>query len=167
MHHSLKLSFRNILGLCSKFGEFKSFRESNSPDILSLSEMNLDEPIDSYNFSVTGYLPLVSKDSITHMHGLALYVKEEFPFARDLSLENFLDTFLCFWLALRHSVSYFFFLYQSPSSLCAIFNSVSSDIDQVLPFNQFANVFVFWVFNIHHKDWLTYFSGTDRPGELC
>ena len=118
--------------------------------------MNLDEPIDSYNFSVTGYLPLVSKDSITHMHGLALYVKEEFPFARDLSLENFLDTFLCFWLALRHSVSYFFFLYQSPSSLCAIFNSVSSDIDQVLPFNQFANVFVFWVFNIHHKDWLTY-----------
>ena len=30
-----------------------------------------------------------------------------------------------------------------------------------------ANVFVFGDFNIHHKDWLTYSSGTDRPGELC
>ena len=27
-------------------------------------------------------------------------------------------------------------------------------------------VFVFGDFNIHHKDWLTYSSGTDRPGEL-
>ena len=28
-------------------------------------------------------------------------------------------------------------------------------------------VFVFEDFNIHHKDWLTYFGGTDRTGELC
>ena len=28
-------------------------------------------------------------------------------------------------------------------------------------------VFVFGDFNVHHKDWLTYSSGTDRPGELC
>ena len=33
--------------------------------------------------------------------------------------------------------------------------------------NPSANVFVFRVFNIHHKDWLTYSSGTHRPGELC
>ena len=30
-----------------------------------------------------------------------------------------------------------------------------------------ANVFVFGDFNIHHKDWLTYSGGTDRPGQLC
>ena len=24
-----------------------------------------------------------------------------------------------------------------------------------------------WDFNVHHKDWLTYSAGTDRPGELC
>ena len=29
------------------------------------------------------------------------------------------------------------------------------------------NVFVFGDFNVHHNDWLTYSSGTDRPGELC
>ena len=28
-------------------------------------------------------------------------------------------------------------------------------------------MFVFGDLNIHHKDWLTYSGGTDRPGELC
>ena len=32
--------------------------------------------------------------------------------------------------------------------------------------NPSANVFVFGDFNIHHKDWLTYSTGTDT-GELC
>ena len=33
--------------------------------------------------------------------------------------------------------------------------------------NPSVNVFVFGDFNIHHKDWLTYSVGSDRPGELC
>ena len=33
--------------------------------------------------------------------------------------------------------------------------------------NPYANVFVFGDFNVHHKDWLTYSSGTDQSGELC
>ena len=146
----------------------ESFLESNSPDILALCETNLDDSIDSGNFSVRGYLPLIRKDSSTHMHGLAVYVKEGLPFAWDLSLENSTDSYLCFRLALLHSVSYFFFLYRSPSSsLCTVFNSVSSNIDEVLSVNPSANVFVFGDFNVHHKDWLTYSGGTDRPGELC
>ena len=79
-HNSLKLSFTNIQGLCSNFVDCESFLESNSPDILALCETNLDDSMDSGNFSMTGYLPLVQKDSITHMHGLAVYVKEELPF---------------------------------------------------------------------------------------
>ena len=63
---------------------------------------------------------------------------------------------------------YFFFLYQSPSlSLCTVFDSILSNIDEVLSINPSANVFVFGDFNVHHKDWLTYSGGTDRPGELC
>ena len=94
-HNSLKLSFTNIRGLRSNFVDC-SFLESNSPDILALCETNLDDSIDSGNFSVTGYLPLIRKDSSTHMHGLAIYVKEGLPFARDLSLENSADSYLCF-----------------------------------------------------------------------
>ena len=45
--------------------------------------------------------------------------------------------------------------------------SISSNIDEVLSINPSANVFVFGDFNVHHKDWLTYSSGTDRPRELC
>ena len=59
--------------------------------------------IDSDNFSVRGYLTLVRKDSITHMHGLAVYLKERLSFAQDLSLENSADSYLCFWPALLHS----------------------------------------------------------------
>ena len=69
-HNSLKLSFTNIRGLRSNFVDCKSFLQSNSPDILALCETNLDEPIDSGNFSVKGYPPLIRKDSNTHMHGL-------------------------------------------------------------------------------------------------
>ena len=95
------------------------------------------------------------------------YVKEGLPFARDLSLENSLDSCLCFRLALLHSMSYFFFLYQSPLSVCTVFYSISSNIDESLSINPSANVFVFGDFNVHHKDWLTYSGGTDIPGELC
>ena len=102
------------------------------------------------------------------MHGLAVYVKEGLPFAWGLSQENSTDSYLFFRLALLHSVSYFFFLYRSPSSaLGTVFDSISSNIDEVLSINPSANVFVFGDFNVHHKDWLTYSSGTDRPGELC
>ena len=92
------------------------------------------------------------------MHGLAVYVKEGLPFAQDLSLENSADSYFCFQLALLHSVSYFFALYQSPYlSLNTIFDSVSSNIDEVLSIDPSANVFVFGDFC----------RGTDRSGELC
>ena len=147
----------NIRDLRSNFVGCESFLESNSPYILALCETNLDESIDSGNFSVRGYLPLIRKDSNIHMHGLAVYVKEGLPFARDLSLENTADSYLCFRLALLHSVSYFFFLNRSPSSaLCTVFDSISSNIDEVLSINLSADVFVFGDFNVHHKDWLTY-----------
>ena len=110
-HNSLKLSFTNIRSLHSNFVDCESFLESNSPDILALCETNQDDSIDSGNFSVKGYLPLIRKDSSTHMHGLAVYVKEGLSFAWDLSLENSADSYLCFQLALLHSMSYFFFLY--------------------------------------------------------
>ena len=48
-----------------------------------------------------------------------------------------------------------------------VFNSVSSNIDEVLSINASAKVLVFGDFSIYHKNWLTYYSGTDKPDELC
>ena len=78
-HNSLKISYTNIRGLRSNFIECQSFLESNSPDILALYETNLDDLI--LAISVMDYLPLIRIDSITHMHDLAVYVKEGLAFA--------------------------------------------------------------------------------------
>ena len=48
-----------------------------------------------------------------------------------------------------------------------VFESISSNIDEVLSINPSANVFVFGDFNVHHKDWLTYSGRTDQLRELC
>ena len=102
------------------------------------------------------------------MHGLAVNIKEGLPFPWDLSLEKSADSYLCFWLSLLYSVSYFFFLYWSPSSsLYTVFDSMSSNIGVVLSINPSTIVFVFGDFNIHYNEWLTYYGGTDQPVEIC
>ena len=53
------------------------------------------------------------------------------------------------------------------TSLCTVCDSILSNIDEVSSINPSANLFVFGNFNAHHKDWLNYSCGTDRPGELC
>ena len=86
------------------------------------------------------------------MHDLAVYVKNP----------------LCFRLAWRYSVSYFFFLCLSvSSSLCTVFDDISSNIDEVLSINLSSNVFIFGEISVHRKGRQTYSSGTDRPSEPC
>ena len=71
---------------------------------------NLGDSVDSENFSVTVNLPLIWKDSITQMHGLAVYRKWGLLLTQDLSLQT--------------PQIYFFFLYWSPSfSLNTVFDS--------------------------------------------
>ena len=141
LNNSLKLSFTNIRGICSNFVDCKTFLGSNPPEIFALCEANLDDSIDPGSLSVKGNLSVIQKNSSTHMHDLAVFVKEGLPFAWDLSLENSADSYLCFRQALLHSVSYFFFVYRSPSSaLCSVFDSVSSNIAEVLSINPAANI---------------------------
>ena len=48
-----------------------------------------------------------------------------------------------------------------------VFDSIKSNIDEVLSINPSADMFVFGNFNVHHKDWFTNSGGTDKPGEFC
>ena len=59
VNHTPLSNFTNIQGLSSNFAECESFVESNFPDILALCEKNLNDSIDSDNFSLRGYLPLI------------------------------------------------------------------------------------------------------------
>ena len=54
--NSLKLSFTNIWDLRFNFVECESFLESNSPNILTLCETNLDGSIDSGIFLYEGLM---------------------------------------------------------------------------------------------------------------
>ena len=152
---------------CSNCVDCESFLESNSPDLLALCETNLDDSVDSGNFYMRGYHPLIQKDSTTHVHGPAVNVKEELPFAWGLSLENlWFLTYIFDWLYLTQfllisplSIMFFIFMHS--------FYSNSFNVDEVLSINPSPDVFFFGDFNTHHKDWLTYSGGIDRPGELC
>ena len=69
--------------------------KSNLPDFFTVCETNLDDSL-ILPTSLRSYLPLIRKDSATHMHDLAVWLKEGLPFARDLSLENSGDSYLGF-----------------------------------------------------------------------
>ena len=91
MHNSLKLSFENIQGLPSNFVDCNSFLESNSPDILALCEINLDDSIDYGNFY--GRLSYFNLKGFYHSYAWSCsYVKKGLPFTQDLSLENSADS---------------------------------------------------------------------------
>ena len=164
LHNSLKLSFPNILGLCPNFVDCKSFLESNSPEILAVCETNLDKSIDSGNFWVRGYLPLIQKVLICMV--LQLWRKE-------FLLHGLISIKLCRLLLMfltgftSHSVLLLFLL-SITFFVCVQFSdSISSNIYEVLSINPSASVFLFEEFNVHCKDWLTYPGETDRSGELC
>ena len=118
--HNSKAQLYKYSSLRLNFIDCESLLKSNSLGILDLCDTNLDDSISSGNFSVRGYFPLISKDSTTHAHGLAVYVKEGLPFAWDLFLENSEDSCLCFQLALLYSVSSSFFT-DDLLPLCAQF----------------------------------------------
>ena len=103
-HNSLKPSFTNIWGLCLNFVECEFFLESNSLDTLALWDANLDDSIDSGNFSVRDYLP--SKMILLLMHGPAVYVKEGISWKLYRFLLMFSTGFTSFST---------FFIYWSPS----------------------------------------------------
>ena len=129
LHNSLKLSFTNIWGLCSNFADCESFNNSNSHDTLVLCETNLEW-----------------ENSSNHMHGLTGYVKEGITFVWAISLENSADSYLCFRLALLCSLYYYFFHYQSPSSsLCTIFDYISSNIDEACLINPSQTTLPRWL----------------------
>ena len=100
------------------------------------------------------------------MHGLEVYVKEGLPFAQDLSLEKSVDTYVFDCLYFTQCCTSFSSIDHLLLLFAHCFDFISSNIEEVLSIN-LPTVFVFGDFTVHHKDWLVYSGGTDRPGELC
>ena len=112
-HNSLKLSFTNIQDLCLNFVDCESFLESNSPDILALCETNLDGSIDSGNFPVR-----LSYNPKGFQYSYAWF-------------RNFCEGRTSFCYGLLQKTFQILTPCQSPSSLCTVFDSFLSKIDEV------------------------------------
>ena len=107
------------------------------------------------------------KHSIIHMHGLSVLFEGRTLFcmgliSRTLQIFTYLFNRLYCTQCLTSfsSIDHLLCLY---AWLFILFHQT----DEVLLIKPSANVFVFGEFNVHHKGWLTYSGGTDRPGELC
>ena len=71
----------------------KSLNQNLVTSLLYVRQTWMNQLILAIFLSVRGYLPFIRKDSTTHMHRPAVYVKEGLCFAQpqDLSLENSVD----------------------------------------------------------------------------
>ena len=142
----------NIRGLYSNFVGYEYFLESNWFDIYALCETNLNDSIDNDNLFVKDYLPLIRNDSVTHTDSFIVNVKKGLRFAGNLPPENYVDSYLCFQLALLHSLSNFFVLCWSPSLLlCTVFDTIPFNIDKAVLTSLSTNLFVFGYFDVYHN----------------
>ena len=140
----------NVRGLRGDFTDLEAFMLKNNPDIFALCETNLHDDIQDSDFQLPGYLPIHRKDN-RNMHGLAAYVKNNLPIARETILEDEKESCMCFRLALLHSTTFIFFLYRSPSSSsCSVVEAVLSNVDKALILQPSANIMAYGAFNVHN-----------------
>ena len=163
----LTVCYTNVRGLRGNFTDLEAFMHKNKPDIFALCETNLHDNTQDSDFQLPGYLPIHRKDA-GHMHGLGVYAKSNLPIAREPTLEEDNESYMCFRLALLHSTTYIFFLYRSPSSSsCSVVEAVSSNIDKALILHPSANIMVCGDFNAHNTEWLGHSHTTDVAGVFC
>ena len=110
----------------------KFFLGSDYPGILALCKTNVEDSVNSSNLSLRGYSPSIQKYFVIHEHFLAVYVKEDFHFECDSSLENsdFLFVFSVVFTSL--SVSYFFSVDDTILFFVQFRDAVSSYIEKVV-----------------------------------
>ena len=127
---------------------FKTFIESNSPDIPALWKTNLDDSIDSGSFFVRGYLSLIQKDSSAHMHSLTVYVKDFLQHGTYLQKALQILTFVFDWIYFTQCLTSFSSI-DHPLCLYAQFviRLISSNIDEVLSTNPSQTTLLRWLTN--------------------
>ena len=161
----LKLSFSNIRGLRTNFGEVSHFLQSRSPDIFAVSETKLDASVSSSEFTPDGYT--FHRFDKAPCHGLALYAKTNLPLRRMKQSEDPRHEYLAFIAPLKNVTFLLFFLYRSPSADSEVFDVISTKIDALLQRYPAAEVAVFGDFNVHNVEWLVHSRATDSSGQAA
>ena len=162
---NLTLSFSNIRGLRSNFTELTQFLNTESPDLLAVSETRLASDIQSSEVTPDGYV--LHRLDKAPCHGLALFAKPSLPLVRLSEYEDSRFEFLPFIAHLEKSTLLLFFLYRSPSATSEVFDVISDKIDSLLGKYPSAQVAVFGDFNVHNTEWLNFSRTTDSNGQAA
>ena len=127
---SYTISYTNIRGLQSNFPELQSHILQTKPDVLFVCETGHLNDLGSLR--VDGYNDPTKKDDSRHGHGLAIYIKNDFPCSRASSYEDPSLPYMCFRVALLQSTAFIFTLYRPQTDGIAIFDSIAEKIDLIL-----------------------------------
>ena len=84
----LKLNLNNIWSLRSNFIGNESYLKPTYSDILALYETNIEESIYYSNLSARGFLHLIWKNSVSHVHRIAVYVERWISVEREKYLKK-------------------------------------------------------------------------------
>ena len=144
-HTSLKLSSTDIWGLPSNFVECESFLESNSPCIFVLCETNLDDSLDSGKFSEGFSSFNLKRFYYSYTWSCFLCKRRTSFYCTGINSRK-----LCWFLLLFSTGFTSFGVFSSSSSTnhflhhYAVFDSISSNIDEFLSINLFLTEKSVW-----------------------
>lgn len=74
--------------------------------------------------------------------------------------------FMYFWVALIHSMSFFFIVYHTQDDGIVILDSITEKIDDIVSGHSLVIIHICDV-NIHHKEWLVHSITTDKEWKYC
>lgn len=83
-----KLNLNNIWSLRSNFIGNESYLKPTYSDILALYETNIEESIYYSNLPARGFLHLIWKNSVSHVHRIAVYVERWISVEREKYLKK-------------------------------------------------------------------------------
>ena len=126
-----------------------------------LCETIMDDSIDFGNFSIRGS----ERFSYSYEWSCSLWERGA-SFYKEL-ISRKLPAFLFMFSTDFTSFSVLFFFPLSITFIfMSMFDTVLSNINEVISINISANGFVFGDFNVCHRDWITGSGGTDSPGNV-
>ena len=164
-HQQNKILFANIRGLHSNINSVHHILQTETPNLLFLTECQVSPLSDPsiYNFPGYNLLP-----SFRLKGGVCCYVKST------ISLENIFNfassnfDYSIFKQNLSGNIKYFCCIYRSPncSPDNSIFDSITTTLSD-LDINAASEITILGDFNVHNVEWLTHSARTDDSGLEC
>ena len=159
------ISFINICGLNKNLNSVHHYLQSCKPLILFLTETQISHKTSTKHLQCPGY-ELIS--SFRLHGGVCAYVRSTLACTRLPALEKGKPDILWLKLALKSTTKFICCIYRSPSdnSFNELFDSISSQIDELVSGFPSAEVIVLGDFNVHNREWLRS-SKTDAQGRAA